>query len=114
MTHSTKHCSSIFDLGPLTPKIYSPNFAKKSPITLLVGQTDRRCLSIPGGFRGWPIQWNHAKCCGPTLVAMAMKFGLGVVIQSPTGLLSLAAWQIRFLAFGELRKGKKIRDARQQ
>ena len=17
-----------------------------------------------GGFRGWPIQWNHAKCCG--------------------------------------------------
>ena len=24
---------------------------------------------------------------GPTLVAMAMKFGLGVEIQSPTGLL---------------------------
>ena len=25
--HSTKRCSSIFDLGPLTPKIYSPKFA---------------------------------------------------------------------------------------
>jgi len=24
MTKTTKHCSSIFDLGPLTPKIYSP------------------------------------------------------------------------------------------
>jgi len=21
-------------------------------------------LGLPGGFRGWPIQWNHAKCCG--------------------------------------------------
>jgi len=25
--HSTKRCYSIFDLGPLTPKIYSPKFA---------------------------------------------------------------------------------------
>ena len=38
------------------------------------------------GFSGWPIQWNHAKCCGPTLVAMVTKFGLGAEIQSPTGL----------------------------
>jgi len=30
MWHSIKRCSSIFDLGPLTPKIYSPKleFAK--------------------------------------------------------------------------------------
>ena len=27
MWHSTKRCSSIFDLGPLTPKIDSPKFA---------------------------------------------------------------------------------------
>ena len=27
------------------------------------------------GFRGWPIQWNHVQCCGPTLVAMETKFG---------------------------------------
>jgi len=26
------------------------------------------------GFSRWPIQWNHAKCCGPILVAMATKF----------------------------------------
>ena len=28
MCPSTKRCSSIFDLGPLTPKIYSPKFAQ--------------------------------------------------------------------------------------
>jgi len=27
-------------------------------------EIDRRCLGLPGGFQGWPIQWNHAKCCG--------------------------------------------------
>ena len=43
----------------LLPKIWI-----KSPISQLVWQIDRRCLSLPGGFRGWPIQWNHAKCCG--------------------------------------------------
>jgi len=30
----------------------------------LVWQADRRCLHPAGGFWGWPIQWNHAKCCG--------------------------------------------------
>jgi len=61
---STKRCSSIFDLGPRTPKIYSPKFGTKSPISPLVWQIDRRCLHLPGGFQGWPIQWNHRKCCG--------------------------------------------------
>jgi len=28
MTPSTKRCSSIFDLGSLTPKMYSPKFAQ--------------------------------------------------------------------------------------
>jgi len=59
MWHSTKLFSSIFDLGPLTPKICT-----KSPITRLVWQIGRRCLGLPRGFRGWPIQWNHTKCCG--------------------------------------------------
>jgi len=45
---------------------------------------------LVGGFWGWLIQWNHAKCRGPTLVAMAMTFGLGAEIQSPTGLLLLS------------------------
>jgi len=40
------------------------------------------------GFSGWPIRWNHAKCCGPTLVAIATKFRLDAEIQSPTGLFN--------------------------
>jgi len=64
MTPSTKRCSSIFDSVPITPKIYSRKFCIKSPITRLVRQIDRRYLCLLGGFRGWPIQWNHAKCCG--------------------------------------------------
>jgi len=61
---ATKRCSSIFGLGPLTPKIYFPKFAKKLPISRLVWKINWRCLGLLGGFRGWPIQWNHAKCCG--------------------------------------------------
>jgi len=55
----------------LTFFIYAPNaqnllpkICTESPITLLVWQIDPRCLGLPGGFRGWSIQWNHAKCCG--------------------------------------------------
>ena len=88
VTPSIKCCSSIFHLGPLSPKFTPQNFTK-SPISRPVWQIDRICLGLLGGFRGWPTQWHHAKCCGPTLVAMAVKFGLGVEIQSPTGLLLL-------------------------
>ena len=41
-----------------------PKICIKSPINQLLWQIDRRCLGLLGGFRGWPIQWNHAKCCG--------------------------------------------------
>ena len=41
-----------------------PKICTKLPITRLVWQIDRRCLGPPGGFRGWSIQWNRAKCCG--------------------------------------------------
>jgi len=41
-----------------------PEICTKSPISQLVWQIDRICLGLPGGFRRWPIQWNHAKCCG--------------------------------------------------
>ena len=34
----------------------------KSPISRLVWQIDRRCLGLLGGFRGWPMQWNHVHC----------------------------------------------------
>jgi len=41
-----------------------PKICTKSPISQLVWQIDLRCLRLPGGFWGWLIQWNHAKCCG--------------------------------------------------
>jgi len=41
-----------------------PKICTKLPISQLVWQIHQRCLGLPGGFRGWPIQWNHAKCCG--------------------------------------------------
>jgi len=41
-----------------------PKICTKSLISWLVWQIDRRCVGLPGGFGGWPIQWNHAKCCG--------------------------------------------------
>jgi len=46
---------------PLLP--WQRNLGKKSHMNPLVWQIDRRCLHLPGGFRGWPIQWNHAKYC---------------------------------------------------
>ena len=76
-TPSTKCCSSIFYLGPLTPKIYSPKFAKKSPITRLVWQIDCTCLHLPGGFRDGRFNGTMQNVVGPTLVAIATKFGLG-------------------------------------
>jgi len=71
--------SSIFDLGPLNPKIYSPKFGTKLPISWLVWQIERKCLGLLGGFRGWPIQWTMQNVVGPTLVAMATTFALGTV-----------------------------------
>jgi len=41
-----------------------PKISTKSPVSRLVRQIDRRCVGLPGGFRGWPIQRNHAKCSG--------------------------------------------------
>ena len=61
MWHSTKLFSSIFDLGPLTPKICT---CTKLPINRFVWQIDRKCLGLLGGSRGWPIQWKHVQCCG--------------------------------------------------
>ena len=64
--HVALYKTLFFDFlfRPLMPKIYSSKFGTKSPISWLVWQIDRRCLGLLGGFRGWPIQWNHAKCCG--------------------------------------------------
>ena len=58
----------------------------KSPISRLVWQIDRRCLGLPGGFWGWPIQWNHAECCGADHCCHGNEIWLGAEIQSLTGL----------------------------
>ena len=89
MTLSTKRCSSIFDLDPLTPKIYSPKtkICTKSPISRLVWQIDRRCLAYQGVFGDGRFKGTVQSVVGPILVAMATKFRLGAEIQSPTGLL---------------------------
>ena len=80
MTPSTKRCSYIFDLGPSCPKFTPQNLHKTRPVR----QTDRRCLGLPGGFRGWPIQWNHTKCCGADPCCHGNEIWTR---QSPTGLL---------------------------
>ena len=65
LRHGVQNCFlRFFYLRPLTPKIYSPKFCTKSPISRLVRQIDRRYLGLLGGFQGWPIQWKHAKCFG--------------------------------------------------
>jgi len=51
----------------LRPRPYAqnliPKICTKTPISRLVWHIDRRCLGLLGGFWGWPIQWNYAKCC---------------------------------------------------
>jgi len=79
MTKTTKLFSSIFELGPLTPKIYSPKLheiAYKSAC-----MADRPEMFGPTrGFSGWPIHGTMQNVVGPTLVAMATTFGLGAEI----------------------------------
>jgi len=56
----------FFDFWFRPPKAQNllPKICTKSPVSQLVWQIDWRCLGLPGGFRGWLIQWNLAKCCG--------------------------------------------------
>jgi len=66
MWHSTKLFLFDFWFRPpnaqnLLPKICN---CTKSPITWYVWQIDCISLCLLGGFRGWPIQWNHVQCCG--------------------------------------------------
>jgi len=71
--------SSIFDLGPLTPKIDSPKF-KFSQNCLQLGlygtQTADVC-TYQVVFWDGRLNGTMYNVVGPTLVAMATKFGLG-------------------------------------
>jgi len=65
MWHSAKRCPLIFDLGPLTPKIYSP---KLLAITLHYHVATRgRALgtaALPGESRQSTELWGHPCCHG--------------------------------------------------
>ena len=74
MWHSTKLFSSIFDLGSLAPKIYSPKFYSPLFTGAAPRQTGRH-------IRVW---WQQRAICahkdlhvGPIFVAMATTFALG-------------------------------------
>ena len=62
-----------FLIRPPTPKIDSPKFGKKSPITRLVWQIGRRCLRLISGFGDSRFNGTVQYVVGPTLVAMATK-----------------------------------------
>ena len=66
---STKRCSSVFDLGP-----FSPKFGTKSPISWFVWHIDWRCLGLLGVFGDGRFNGTIQNVVGPTLVAMATKF----------------------------------------
>jgi len=54
----------VWHVVPPNAQHLLPQICTKSPISRLAWQKERRCLDLLGGFRGWPIQWNHAKCFG--------------------------------------------------
>jgi len=68
---------------------------------------DRQKMFGPtGGFSiGWPIQLNHAKFCGPTLVAMATKFWAIFSQKSPISRLVCQIDRIRLGLPGETSRG---------
>jgi len=74
--HSTKLVSSIFDLGPLTPKIYPPNFLRRvcdgSWGSVCHNATLPRChrcghalgtAALPIGKVGNPLNFGVDPCC---------------------------------------------------
>jgi len=78
ITKTTKHCSSIFDLGPLTPIIYYPKFSYGACVMTARAICAHKDMHV-----------------GTTLVAMAMTFGLGAEIKSPTGLTSVGLCPVK-------------------
>jgi len=84
MSDSTEPCKMLWG-RPLLP--WQRNlgyFCTKSPAHWLVWQIDWRCLGLPGGFWGWPIRLNHAKCCGANSCCHGNE--IWAEIQSPSGL----------------------------
>jgi len=87
MCPSTKHCSSIFDLGPLSPDAQNllPKIGTESPINRLLWQTGD-VWAYQGVFRDGRFNGTVQNVVAPTLVAVAAIFGVGAEIQSPVKL----------------------------
>ena len=63
MWHSTKRCSSIFDLGPLTPKIYSPKLLVIRYITTSPSVVALSAQQLRLGKVGNPLNFGADRCC---------------------------------------------------
>ena len=92
MTKTTKR-SSIFDSAP-PPNAqiswHSPaqNLHKIAYKSACMADRPEMFGPTIGGFRDGRFNETMQNVVGPTLVAVATKFGLGAEIQSPTGLYS--------------------------
>ena len=98
--HVPLYKTVFFDFWFRTPEAQNllPKICTKSPMSRLVWQIDRRCLGLPGGFGDGRFNGTMQNVVGPTLVAMATKFGLGAEIQSPSGLsqniVNTISWEV--------------------
>jgi len=80
--YSTKCCSSIFDLGPLTPKMYSQKLGTKSPISRLVWHIDRRYLGLLRVFGDGRCNGTMLNVVGRPLLPWQRHFGkLGIFLH---------------------------------
>ena len=76
--HNPVYKSLLFDFLFRPPNVQNwlPKICKKSPISRLVWQIDRRCLHLQGVFGNGRFNGTMQNVVRPTLVAMATKFKL--------------------------------------
>ena len=101
--HSTEYCSSIFDLGPVTPKIYSPKFWPKLAYNSACTADRTEMFAPTAGFSGWPIQWNHRKCCGADPCCHGIEIWAKIAYNSACPFKSILFFSVEsrnFLAVG--------------
>ena len=92
MTPSTKLCSSVFDLVPITPKIYSPKLFLHKIAYKLACMADRPEMFGPTrGFLGMADSTKPCKMLWDRpFFTTALNFWLGAEIQSPTSFYAVS------------------------
>jgi len=105
MTPSTNSRSSIFDLSPLTPKIYSPILVAitlhfSGHIFVTSWTIHEIFLHQTGGLGERPIQRNHAKCCGADPCCHGNEIWARRGDPSPTGLMVIVVIAAVAASFG--------------